>query len=288
MSGIAYNRPAGGRGSKPYASGAGRQTRTTVGNTDYIIKAWDQVVVLTANLSTNRNWTLPVAASTRPGQTFQLMDGVGGLGVRFINVIAQGTDSIPGGFPIIAGDYSQLLVTSDGVSSWAYDPVQVGLIPRDGAVVGEWIVNGGLQVYGDSQLGATAFNDDIDVFGNVEAVGQLLQSGASAPLGYITGAGGTVTQNTSKSTAVTINRPCGAITTDNAALTGFSSVNFIVNNSTVTTGDVIVLAPRSAAYGVEVADVGPGFFIIRLTNVTAGSLSQAVVINFAVLNVATT
>lgn len=38
-----------------------------------------------------------------------------------------------------------------------------------------------------------------------------------AYLGYATGFGGTITQATGKSTGVTLNKPCGTITTHNAA-----------------------------------------------------------------------
>jgi hypothetical protein len=111
----------------------------------------------------------------------------------------------------------------------------------------------------------------------------------SAAFGYATGAGGTVTQATSKSTAVTLNKPTGQITMNNAALAAGASVTFLVNNSTASSSDTLVL--NTAAFGlnyrVEPASATSGGFYIRVTNVSAGSLSEAIVINFAVIKGAT-
>jgi hypothetical protein len=109
-------------------------------------------------------------------------------------------------------------------------------------------------------------------------------------LGYGTGAGGTVTQATSKSTAVTLNKPTGQITMHNASLAAGVSVVFSVNNTLITTTDVVsVASPFSNAdsYRVECSKAGAGFFNVRVTNVSGGSLSEAVTINFAIIKGAT-
>lgn len=106
-------------------------------------------------------------------------------------------------------------------------------------------------------------------------------------VGYATGAGGTVTQNTNKGTAVTINKLCGQITMNNAALAAGAEVSFTVNNSTVASTDVIIVNIQSVgtagSYLVSVGSVSNGAFTITLSNASAGSLSQAVVLNFIVL-----
>lgn len=113
-----------------------------------------------------------------------------------------------------------------------------------------------------------------------------------APAGYATGAGGPITQITSKATAVSLHKASGQITTHNAALAAGASVQFTVNCS------VIPAAPMSAAilanvaspsgkYRVEVVGIGTSSYVLELTNTTAGSLSEAVVINVAVLSLAT-
>jgi len=109
----------------------------------------------------------------------------------------------------------------------------------------------------------------------------------TSAFGYGTGAGGVVTQLTSKATGVTINKLSGAITTHNAALAAAAEVKFTVTNNQVAATDVPVVAIKSGgtsgAYDVSVGAVAAGSFDIVLANQSTGSLSQAVVINFAII-----
>ncbi|GEM_PF-1818471 len=107
------------------------------------------------------------------------------------------------------------------------------------------------------------------------------------PLGYGPGAGGTVTQATSKSTAVTLNKPSGRITMNNAALNAGGSVIFIFTNSTIAIIDEVSVTMVSGAnYRLEVIDIFNGGCTFRLTNISASSLSDALVFNFKVFKVA--
>lgn len=124
------------------------------------------------------------------------------------------------------------------------------------------------------------------------ASGGVQSISASALIGYGTGAGGTVTQTTDKSTAVTINRPSGKITMNNAALAAGATVAFQVNNSTVSAADVpsVVIVggiTSGANYIVRAGGGGTGNFFILLKNDSAGSLSEAVEIQFNVMDGAT-
>ena len=93
-----------------------------------------------------------------------------------------------------------------------------------------------------------------------------------------------VTQVTSKSTAVTLNKPCGAITMHNAALAGGASVGFTVTNSVVGANDIpIVRAWNNANYRVDVLFATAGAFGVNITNMTAGSLSEAFTLHFAII-----
>lgn len=100
---------------------------------------------------------------------------------------------------------------------------------------------------------------------------------------------GTVTQITSKATGVTLNKLTGQITMHAAALAAAAEVTFTVTNSTVTAGDVVVVniasVGTSGSYLTGVSAVAAGSFDITLANVSAGSLSEAVVLNFAVIGV---
>lgn len=108
--------------------------------------------------------------------------------------------------------------------------------------------------------------------------------------GYITGEGGTVTQATSKSTGVTLNKRCGQITLNAAALGSATTVSFTLTNSTIASTDLLVLnhvsAGTAGAYLLN-AQAGAGSASINVRNITAGSLSEAIVIGFAVIKAVT-
>jgi hypothetical protein len=107
-------------------------------------------------------------------------------------------------------------------------------------------------------------------------------------LGYTAAAQGTVTQATNKSTAVTLNKSAGQITMNNAQLNATTNVTFTLNNSTVSAKDVVVLSVASGAtagaYNCWVSGKGTGTVTITVRNISGGNLSEAVVINFAVIH----
>lgn len=108
--------------------------------------------------------------------------------------------------------------------------------------------------------------------------------------GYSTGTGSTVTQTTNRSTGVTINALCGTITTDTTSLAAEASAVFVVTNSKVAIGDVVVVSQRSGSNGgntdLSVYAVANGSFSIRVSNnnAAAGTAETgAIVINFAII-----
>jgi hypothetical protein len=125
-----------------------------------------------------------------------------------------------------------------------------------------------------------------NVTGTLDA--RLLASSQTAPLGYTTGSGGTVTQLTSKATGVTINKVCGRITTHGAQLTAGSDVTFTVTNSRMGATDLVLLNNKSGgtsgSYLCGVGATADGSFDVVLTNISAGNLSEAVVMNFMIFN----
>ena len=139
---------------------------------------------------------------------------------------------------------------------------------------------------GDETIaGVKTFSSNTIFNGNV-----LFSNGT---FGYGAGSGGTVTQLTSKSTAVTLNKPCGRITTNNASLAAGASITFLVNNNLVAPTDNVIVSGywgsvNPASYKIETALIGAANrFDIRITNITAGSLSEALEINFTVIKGAT-
>ena len=125
-----------------------------------------------------------------------------------------------------------------------------------------------------------------------DVTGNSTHTDPNGGLGYGPGAGGTVTQSTSKSTAVTLNKPCGQITMNNAALAAGAEVGFVVNNTLVGLGDSILISPswvtvNPGNYQCRLTYVGGGNFGISVKNISAGSLSEALQINFAIIKGAT-
>lgn len=110
-------------------------------------------------------------------------------------------------------------------------------------------------------------------------------------IGYITGAGGAVTQATSKSTGVTLNTASGAITMHNATLNATTSVGFTLTNSMIAATDTVLVSIKSGAtadsYVVTVDAVAGGSCRLSLRNISGGSLAEAVVLNFAVFKAVT-
>lgn len=178
----------------------------------------------------------------------------------------------------------------------AYFPTFVGTgdnRPRRAADI--WASFGG--IWGTEKLsfgvGRDGSSNDTDI-ATVEKLAISGGSGASTALfvnscafGYGSGAGGSVVQATSKSTAVSLNKPAGQIATHAAALAAGASVIFVCNNSFVGTNDAIpcsinVFSANATSYRIE-AFQGTGTITFRLTNVSGVSLSDSVVLNFVVI-----
>jgi hypothetical protein len=111
---------------------------------------------------------------------------------------------------------------------------------------------------------------------------------SNARLGYGAGSGGTVTQTTNKSTAVTLNKPTGQITMSTATLANGASVSFALNNSLISAVDVLAVnATAFGGYTTTCVNTATGAATIRVTNISGGSLSEAVTLQFAVIKGAT-
>ena len=111
------------------------------------------------------------------------------------------------------------------------------------------------------------------------------------PFGYVAGGGGTVTQATNKATGVTLNKPSGQITMNNAALAAATIVSFTFTNSTISSTDVLVINHVSGgtvgSYTFTAA-CGAGSAVVYVRNATSGSLGEAIVLRYAVIKGAIT
>jgi len=116
----------------------------------------------------------------------------------------------------------------------------------------------------------------------VTATGAITSTG-TAGVGYSTGAGGAVTQATSRTTGVTLNKTTGAITLVSAAGSA-TAATFTVTNSTVAATDVIILNQKSGTdlYDLMVTAVAAGSFDLTFRT-TGGTTTETPVFNFAVI-----
>ena len=104
--------------------------------------------------------------------------------------------------------------------------------------------------------------------------------------GYATGAGGTVTQATNKATGVTLSKSTGQITLDAAALVASTTVSFTLTNTVIEAGDILIMnhiSGGTAGSYLLNAQSAAGSASINVRNISLGSLSEAIVIAFAVI-----
>jgi len=113
---------------------------------------------------------------------------------------------------------------------------------------------------------------------------------STGKLGYTTGAGGTVTQITSKATGATLSKSTGQITLDAAALAANTTVSFTLTNTVIEANDILVMnhiSGGTAGSYLLNAQSAAGSASINVRNITAGSLSEAIVVAFAVIKAVT-
>ncbi|CAB5194810.1 hypothetical protein UFOVP173_24 [uncultured Caudovirales phage] len=112
---------------------------------------------------------------------------------------------------------------------------------------------------------------------------------ATEEIGYASAAQGTVTQATDKSTAVTLNKSMGRITMNNASLATATNATFTLNNSLISANDTVILTisggqATAGSYNVFANALTTGSVSITLRNISGGTLSEAVVVNFCVIH----
>jgi hypothetical protein len=117
--------------------------------------------------------------------------------------------------------------------------------------------------------------------------GGIQSNNALGGIGYKTGAGGTITQATSKVTAFTLSKVCGKITfAADALAANTTTAGATWTNTVIAAGDTVVWNHVSGgtlgAYDV-IFTPGAGTCTVSIRNVTGGSLSEAPVIQFAII-----
>lgn len=111
----------------------------------------------------------------------------------------------------------------------------------------------------------------------------IKSTSSSSGIGYATGAGGAVTQGTSRTTGVTLNTVCGAITLFSAAGSA-TAATFTVTNSSVAATDNVIVNQKSGTdkYHTLVTNIQAGSFQITFFT-TGGTTTEQPVFNFSVI-----
>jgi hypothetical protein len=123
----------------------------------------------------------------------------------------------------------------------------------------------------------------------ISASGNLTLTGATSVIGYATGSGGSVIQNTSRTTGVTLDKSNGSITLVSATTSAGSATTFTVSNARVAATDTIILNQKSGAgiYILAVTAVAAGSFNITIYTPSAVGSTESPVINFSVIKAVT-
>jgi hypothetical protein len=185
------------------------------------------------------------------------------IGIRLINTSSEGFYFVP--YVSFAAAYTNNSVAGDVVMSTS---------STNNLTIGAGGSNAGFRFIQSTNTTTTQ--------------GNLYLINSSTRLGYDTGAGGTVNQGagSGKATGVTLNRPTGQIVMNGAALAANTTVTFVLTNSVIAATDIIVLQHTSVAtngaYNLN-AFPAAGSATIAVRNTTAGSLSEAIVLSFAVI-----
>lgn len=99
---------------------------------------------------------------------------------------------------------------------------------------------------------------------------------------------GAVTQATNKSAGVALDNRCGVITMNGAALGATTSVSFTLTSAAIGASDTVNICIASGAtassYVVVVDAVAAGSCRVHVRNISGGSLSEALVLNYSVIN----
>jgi hypothetical protein len=165
-----------------------------------------------------------------------------------------------------------------------------GEIARDATTGLLYLVRVDRRVLDDAATGALSFYQQAAAKGAAERAAtadRLARRALAKPFGFETGAGGAVTQATSKSTGVTLNKLCGRITLNAASLAAGAAVAFTLTNSEIAADDIVLVTIKSGAtaagYDVQVEATAAGSCSISIRNRSGGALAEAVVLNFTVI-----
>ena len=182
----------------------------------------------------------------------------------------------------VAGDaHPRFTLRADGAMQWGPGSALLdsaiyrnaaGQLKTDSAfLTGQWVF-----------IGTT-----LEVGGDITSdTGRIVSASPTSGVGYKAGAGGAVSQPISKKAGVTLDNVSGRITMNDGALAAGTIVSFALTNAAIAPTDVLILnhvsGGTAGAYTLN-AQAAAGSATINVRNNTADSLSEPIVIQFAVI-----
>ena len=161
-----------------------------------------------------------------------------------------------------------------------------GVSAFTGNITGNLSVTGNIAA-GNISTAGIATSGTVSATGNVTVAGTAgISLTSTGTMGYSTGAGGTIAQSGNKTQTVILNKPSGEITMQNTSLAASTAVSFTLTNSTIATRDLLLInlvgggTPGAYFYG---SNCTTGSAVITVRNLTAGPLSESLVLRFAVI-----
>jgi len=243
------------------------------------------------------------------GNTIQATTGSLTLGSSIAFASASNARTALGLGTIATQNSNSVTITGGSISGVTFSGVFSGITSIESGTFTTSDAAAGVTLTGNSLTAdGTDTNINIDITpkgtGEVNITKVDIDSGsvlATTELGYNTGsgAGGSVTQLTSRTTGVTLNTPTGEITLFAAAISGHSADEFTLTNSTIGANDTVVVAIKSGVaagtrryYQVHAVTVSAGSCVIAVGNLNNSSIpspgTESPVIQFVVLKGAVT
>lgn len=187
-------------------------------------------------------------------------------------------------------DSGAVAITGGTVSGVTFSGSFTGLTLVESTTLATSAAAAGVNLNGNT-LGADGTDANININIVPKGTGEVLVSGK---MGHPTGMGGAVTQLTSRTTGVTLNKVTGEITLFAASITGHEADEFTLTNSFIAANDVIMLTIKSGCavgtrkyYKVNVVSVSAGSCIISIGNIDNATIpatgTDSPVVQFIVL-----
>lgn len=137
---------------------------------------------------------------------------------------------------------------------------------------------------GTTSNGGIVFLNTSTEVARFDTTGNFVMTGSTG-LGYAAGSGGAVTQLTSRTTPVTLNKYAGAITVFAGTGTTTGNTTFTVNNSLIAATDNVIINIKSGTanlYNMTITSIAAGSFKISLQPYS-GTAADSPVIAFTIL-----